>query len=155
MLFNYNIPFLDSIFKNVIFVQIKRDLVTNIASVLDARKSQLGNIESWYSFKIKEYSTIKNLDPVTQVAYQVGYIDRSVSEGLEKVDNARKLVVQYEDFCEAPDVIFKALLEKMEIASEPYSGPSSFKLTRTNTASTCYNAINDAISNFKHRFHGV
>ena len=39
MLFNYNIPFLDSLFDKVVFVQIKRDPVANVASVLDAQKT--------------------------------------------------------------------------------------------------------------------
>jgi len=59
MLFNYNIPFLDSIFDKVVFVQITRDPVANVASVLDARRRQLGNEDQWYSFKIPEYEQLK------------------------------------------------------------------------------------------------
>ena len=43
LLFNYNIPFLNSVLDKVVFVQIKRDPVTNVASVLEARKRQLGS----------------------------------------------------------------------------------------------------------------
>ena len=38
-LFNYNIPFLDSLFDKVIFIHIKRDPVANIASVLECTKT--------------------------------------------------------------------------------------------------------------------
>ena len=38
MLFNYNIPFLNSVFEKALFIQIKRDPVSNVASMLQARK---------------------------------------------------------------------------------------------------------------------
>ena len=52
MLFNYNIAFLNSVFDKALFVQIKRNIVTNVASVLEARKRRFGSEDAWYSFKI-------------------------------------------------------------------------------------------------------
>ena len=132
MLFNYNIPFLDSIFEKVIFIQIKRDSVTNVASVLEARQRQLGNVESWYSFKIPEYNLLKDLDPITQSAGQVHYINEAVSTGLANVEKGRKLVVQYEDFCRNPRAIYEQLVEKLGLdLSLGYAGESQFRLSRT------------------------
>lgn len=130
MLFNYNIPFLNSVFDNVIFVQIKRDPVTNVASVLDARKRQLGNETEWYSFKIPEYSELKNKDPVTQVCGQIHYINNAVDKGLDEVEPNRKLVIQYEDFCIRPEYYFHRLAEKLAIESANYHGPSTFTSSR-------------------------
>lgn len=130
MLFNYNIPFLDSIMKKVVFVQIKRDPVANVTSVLEARKRQLDSENAWYSFKIPEYEQLKGLDPVVQVAGQVHYINHAVTQGMEKVDETRKLVVQYEDFCANPEKIFKALIEKIGIVDCQYGGPEQFRATR-------------------------
>lgn len=149
MLFNYNIPFLDSLFDKVLFVQIKRDPLANIASVLDARKRQLGSVETWYSFKIPEYEQLIGLDPVTQVAGQVYYINQAVSTGLRDVADRRKLVVQYEDFCENPARIFGEILARIR-PEEPdfrYVGPESFSTTR-NADFPNRDAIARAYANF-------
>ena len=131
MLFNYNIPFLDSIIAKVIFVQIRRDPVTNVASVLEARKRQLGSENAWYSFKITEYEQLKGLDPIAQAAGQVHYINQAVTQGLEKVDETRKLVVQYEDFCANPRRVFERLTGKIGLAGTQYTGPDQFNATRS------------------------
>lgn len=133
MLFNYNIPFLDSVLDNVLFVQIKRDPVANVASVLEARKRQLGSEDAWYSFKIPEYQQLKDLPPIQQAAGQVHFINQAVSKGLENVDDSRKLVVQYEDFCEDPSPLFDQLKTKLNLPSTSYSGPEKFKSTRTDS----------------------
>lgn len=132
MLFNYNIPFLDSVLGKVLFVYIKRDPVANVASVLDARKRQLGNEAAWYSFKIPEYEKLKTLEPISQVAGQVHYINRAISSGLAKVVEQRKLVVQYEDFCATPAEVFSELTQKLQIYGSEYTGPNSFSRTRNN-----------------------
>lgn len=151
MLFNYNIPFLNSIFENVLFVQIKRDLVSNVASVLDARKNQLGNASKWYSFKIPEYDLLYNLDPVTQVCGQVHYINKAVESGLALVDDSRKLLVKYEDFCTNPELYYMQMIEKLNLkTSEGYRGPSSFKITRSNNNAITVD-IERALKNFKEK----
>lgn len=130
MLFNYNIPFLDSVLDKVLFVQIKRDPFTNVASVLEARKRQLGSESAWYSFKIPEYDQLKHLDPVAQSAGQIHFINRAVTEGLAGIPESRKLLVQYEDFCQAPDLVFGQLVRKLNIPNAEYSGPTQFKVSR-------------------------
>lgn len=133
MLFNYNIPFLDSIFEKILFVQIKRDPVANMASVLEARKRQLGCESSWYSFKIPEYDQLKGLDPVAQVAGQVQYINEAVTRGLAKVDETRKLVVDYEKFCATPQVYYERLVSKVQpdVSCKCYCGPKDFRVSNS------------------------
>lgn len=131
LLFNYNIPFLDSIFDKAVFIQIKRDPVTNVASVLEARKHQLGSEASWYSFKIPEYEELKNLDPITQAAGQIHYINKAVSEGMAKVADQRKIIVQYEDFCANPHIVFQQIFEKLDLNIDlDYGDKSQFILSR-------------------------
>jgi len=151
MLFNYNIPFLDSIFDRAIFVQIKRDPVTNVASVLEARKRQLGSESSWYSFEIPEYDFLKDLDPISQAAGQVHFINRAVTLGLSRVDESRKLEVRYEEFCQHPRKIFEQLKQKMGICEEKYLGPERFELTRTNIISG-RQPITDALEKFNSKY---
>lgn len=130
MILNYNVSFLDSIFKKAVFVQVRRDPVTNVASILEARTRQFGSEREWYSFRIREYQRLKDLDPVAQSAGQVYYINKAVSQGVAAVDEPRKLVVQYEDFCQDPREVYGRLVEKIELHDRKYNGPALFKVTR-------------------------
>lgn len=131
MILNYNIPFLDAIFKKAIFIQIKRDPVMNIRSILEARKRQLGSVKEWYSFKIPEYPQLKDLEPIAQSAGQLYYIDSAVTKGMGMVNESRKLVVQYEEFCQNPRYVFNELLMKLGIFENDncYCGPERFKVS--------------------------
>ncbi|EIC22604.1 sulfotransferase [Thiorhodovibrio frisius] len=132
MLFNYNIPFLDALFDQVLFIHIQRDPVANVASVLDARKRQLGSETAWYSFKIPEYEELRTLDPIPQVAGQVLAINRAVTSGLEDVAEHRKLNVDYEAFCADPKSFYDQIVLKlgMQAAVSPYSGRTSYTVSR-------------------------
>lgn len=114
MLFNYNIPFLDSVLDKVLFVQIRRDPEANVASVLDARRRQLGVAQGCGTrSRYRKYGEHRGLDPITQVAGQIYYIDKAVTKGLSKVSESRKLVVGYEDFCEDPQRVFVDIVVKL------------------------------------------
>ncbi|MFW2441053.1 MAG: sulfotransferase [Arenicellales bacterium] len=132
MILNYNIPFLDAIFKKALFIQIKRDPVMNVSSILDARKRQLGSENEWYSFKIPEYPQLKGLEPVTQSAGQLHFINTAISEGMASLDESRKMVVQYEEFCQNPRHVYDELVEKLDIDGKEYSysGPEKFNISR-------------------------
>jgi len=146
MLFNYNIRFLNSVFEKILFVWLKRDPATNIASILNARERQLGNESDWYSFKIPEYSQLKNLDPLDQATGQYFYNNNALANGIEEVDEGRKLCVQYEDFCANPGAIFGELTKKIGLPGRTYSGPSSFEVSRVVTsefAETVNQKLND------------
>lgn len=130
MLFNYNIPFLDSVFDKVLFVHVRRDPVANVASVLDARKRQLGSEEAWYSFDIPEKADLLSLPPYEQALGQVNAINRAVEAGMENIQNPRKMFVQYENFCRAPERYFHTIMRKIGFSNQRYDGPESFQITR-------------------------
>lgn len=131
MLFNYNIPFLNSVLDKVVFVHIQRDPVMNVQSVLGARKRQLGSESAWYSFDIPEKSELMKLSPVEQAAGQVCAINNAISQGLKSVPEHKKVIVQYESFCHGPKKIFNQLKGKLTMhgyqASGDYSGLASFE----------------------------
>lgn len=135
MLFNYNIPFLDSILGKVIFVQMRRDPESNVASVLDARVRQYGTDSRWYSFEIPEYDELCGLPPAEQVAGQIYYINKAIDKGLEGVAESRKLTVQYEDLCSSPQLIYEGLVEKLAENGYPvndkYIFDQGFQLSRS------------------------
>lgn len=133
---NYNIGFLNAVFDKAVFIYTKRNPYTNIESVLKARERQYGSEKHWYSFKIPEYhELIKIEDPITQTAGQIYYINRAVESGLEEVDDHKKLIVPYEDFCNHPHKYYAELYKKLkaqgyEIDNE-YHGPESFDISRS------------------------
>ncbi len=77
------------------------------------------------------------------------YIDKAVTEGMNQLKTYRKLVVQYEDFCQNPITVFKSLVKKLGInkSAVPYSAPEKFELTR-NVESPDREAIEKALAKF-------
>lgn len=130
MLFNYNIPFLNSIFPKILFIQIKRDPVANIKSILDARNRQYGSSSTWYSFKIPEYNQLRNLSPLMQTAGQLHYINKAVELGIKSIPESRRMVVEYERFCLDPRSTYMKICEKLGIEFGSYTGPDQFSETR-------------------------
>ena len=136
MIMNQNISELAEQFEKSLFIWIRRDPIFNIQSALEARKRQYGDINTWYSFKIKEYPELKDLDPLESVAGQIAAINRSVEEGISKFPENRKLVVQYEDFCQRPEHYFNEITRRLveqgslsEAAVPDYQGEKSFSNT--------------------------
>lgn len=130
MLFNYNIPFLDSVFEKALFIQIKRDTASNAASILEARQRQFGNIETWYSFDIPERSLLATQAPEAQAIGQVEYINAAVERGMALVDPQRRMQVPYEDFCRQPQAFFAELLMKSGLPATEYLGATQFEISR-------------------------
>lgn len=130
MLFNYNIPCLNSVIDRVVFVQVKRDPLTNVASALDARRRQLGDERHWYSFDIPEKESLRELEPVAQVAGQIHYINQAIERGLQSVEESRKMTVQYEDFCANPKAVFDTLVHKLGWQDCHYTGAERFDVSR-------------------------
>jgi hypothetical protein len=134
MILNYNIDFLDKVFENAIFLHTKRDPLTNIESVLNARERQLGAIDKWYSFKIPEYYDLIKLSPFEQVAGQVYHVNNAVEAGLAAVAEHKKITVNYEDFCQQPGLVFEELKQKLAangfMTDAQYSLQEKFDVTR-------------------------
>ena len=149
MIMNYNISFLDTVFENAIFVQLQRDPVTNVASVLEARKKQFGTDSEWYSFKIPEYTDLKSMDPVMQAAGQIFYNNKAILAGMHKVSEAKKMVVNYEEFCNNPRTVFSQLAEKLGVDKpQVYAGNKQFSVSRQGEQPG-YDVIRKALSIFQ------
>ena len=136
MIMNQNIPELAEQFDKPLFIWIRRDPIFNIQSALEARKRQYGDINTWYSFKIKEYPHLKGLDPLESVAGQIAAINGSVEQGIADLPDHKKLVVQYEDFCKRPEYYFNEIIRRLverggigEADIPEYSGEARFSNT--------------------------
>jgi len=73
-------------------------------------------------------------DPLESVADQIAAINRSVEHGIANLPDHKKLVVQYEDFCQRPEFYYneitRRLVEQSGVDGEPeYSGEAEFSRT--------------------------
>lgn len=136
MILNQNIPTLDRLFKNALFVWIHRDPVFNVQSVLEARQRQFGDVRQWYSFKIREYPELKNLEPMESAAGQVCSINRDIEKALSAMPAHRTLKVSYEQFCDDPRRVFEQLRDRLAAmpggASEGTSYRGELRFPNTN-----------------------
>lgn len=131
-LFNYVIPKIQSIFENSIFVYVKRDTASNVASLKRAREKYFDNSKLWYSFKIPEYHFLKNISNIDkQITGQVYYNNQAIQNGLKKIDKSKKMTVDYDDLCKNPDQYFENLRELIHDSYNfdigGYTGPNNFK----------------------------
>lgn len=139
MIINWNIPFISSLFDKAVFIHMKRNSFYNIQSILNARKDYFGDIRAWYSFKPPEYDMLKSCDPYEQVAGQVYYTNNAIEKGFEVISDDKKIILDYDEFCNSPVDTFCQLTQKLETqgynALWNYDGPSSFKISKNITSS--------------------
>lgn len=112
---NYNIGFLNAIFPKALFIWIKRDLEKTVQSALKARERQYGTCKQWYSFRIPEYEELIKIDNMEeQVRSQIKCINNAVRKGLERVEDEKKIYINYEDFCCSPSDLYFEIYEKLK-----------------------------------------
>jgi hypothetical protein len=130
MILEQNIPFLASIFEKIVFLNLRRHPFFNIQSLLESRLKFFGDITKWYSIRPKQYNELIKLDPIKQVAGQVYYKNMAVKVGLSKIDRTKYLNVDYEKFCENPQLFFNKIREKYQEQGEmvkwEYNGPERY-----------------------------
>lgn len=112
MLLNWHIPYLYSLNRKFLFVNVSRDPFANAQSLLLAREKFFGDRGKWYSFKPEEYYTLKDKDPLTQVAAQVVYTRKAIAAGLDQIPEQNIINVEYADFCTNPKGFLDVLVDK-------------------------------------------
>lgn len=126
----YNVDFLWGIFKKCLILYFVRDSLFIMQSILKAREAHYGNREIWWSVKPKEYELLKDMDVYHQIAGQVYLTELAIEKGLKAIPSANQLMVQYEDFCKEPVMVYEKIRTKFsalgfELKPE-YTGPESF-----------------------------
>ena len=89
--------------REAVFVDIRRELEDNAASLLAARRSIHGTYESWWSAEPPDVERLRALPPHEQVVEQVRSIEALVDRGAEELGRARFLTIRYEDLCDNPE----------------------------------------------------
>ena len=126
LMFNWNLPFIASVFPQAIFLHIRRNPVWNAQSLLLAREKYFQDRHCWYSFKPPEYCHLRFMEPLEQVCGQVAWTEAAI----EDLPDRRVVTTQYEDFCSAPKKVWEILTSRvmqMGVSIETaYAGPPRF-----------------------------
>lgn len=133
MICNYHIPFLNEIFPKAIFISMRRNIESQVHSVLEARKRQFGSYDRWYSFIIPEYEELTQItDLKVQARRQIECINKAVEKGLKTVPDDKKIEVVYESFCTNPGAVYYEIQNKLEkqgfCVHRKYNGKKSFEV---------------------------
>jgi hypothetical protein len=124
----YNLPKLYELFNNCIFVQVRRDPLYVMQSIYEARKSFYNTLDIWWSVKPKEFPELQHLDVYQQIAGQIFYTERALTDGLSQVPDKSRLIVEYEEVCQNPYGFYGMLREKYK--ENQYELPDDVRLPK-------------------------
>lgn len=119
MLLNWHIDFLEKINDKINFIYVKRNIIDNAISLLNARKNFYNDINLWYSFKPEEYYQIKNKLPYQQVIDQVYYTNKAIEEQIKNIPKNKVIEIDYENFCQKPQILLDKIVAKQGINFSP------------------------------------
>jgi hypothetical protein len=127
----FNIDYFYRKIPELFFVMVRREPLFIMQSLLIARERFYGTQKEWWSVKPIEYKFLKKKDIYHQVAGQVYFTEKAILQGLDKVPENRKIIINYEDFCKSPGEFYELLVDKYENLGysiiNPYSGPNYFE----------------------------
>lgn len=130
MIASQNIDLIKDVVERSICIWTRRQPEYNIQSLLEARRRQYGTIDTWYSYRINEFEQLDALEADRSVAGQVYYINKAIEKSFASLPDNRKLVVDYEKFCENPAQTYHSLCTLIEQhgtnCCHEYPGPTEF-----------------------------
>ena len=111
-----HIELLNEIFPNCIFLEVRRDPVANIRSIIRARDKKGGPRENrnWWSVKPEVWQQYENSSVEEQACVQVCSLIGDISKQINKISPERLQIVHYEDFCEQPGKIMSRIKKMFE-----------------------------------------
>lgn len=138
ILLQYDIAKLAEWLPTSIFIHTRREPFFNIQSLLQARQQVYGSKDAWFSVRPPEYRSLKEKSRYIQVAGQVFFTNRSIEQELEALPPHRKILVDYELFCERPASVWLDLqrcFSAFASTLKSYDGPARFRCTNVNRSS--------------------
>jgi hypothetical protein len=130
IMFQYNLESLFNTIPKSIFIFIKRSPLYNMQSLLMAREKYYSDRNIWWSVKPKEYQFLKNMDVYHQIAGQVFYTNKAITNELKFIPSKNKLCIEYEFFCKYPENVYAEIIHKYKangyIITKQYAGEKHF-----------------------------
>ncbi|HRX50759.1 MAG TPA: sulfotransferase [Candidatus Krumholzibacteria bacterium] len=129
MILNWNLPWLAQTLPTAVMLHVRRDDAETARSLLAARRAFSGDESRWYSFRPPAWTRLRGLDPVAQVAGQALHTRLDVEDGLARIPAGRRLTVDYDELCDAPERAYARLrsqLAPLGALLPDYAGPRCF-----------------------------
>ena len=121
----FQIGWLARLLPKSVFVHCRRSPLHVAQSILRMRQERAGHKERWFSFKPPETPELLTRPYWEQIAGQIAYTLKQVTEQLRQVPTHRWLELHYEDFCAEPQMHLHTIAEmvasqgsRLEILSE-------------------------------------
>ncbi len=127
---NWNLDFINQLFKQVLFIHMRREPGFQISSILRARERFRGDRRLWWGFKPPEYDNLSFATPEQEVAAQIRYTRQAITAIFETLPGERWLTVDYEAFCENPEAVYQMIRERLAVQNHNmpmrYEGSAAF-----------------------------
>lgn len=107
VLLQFNIAHFAEQLPRTIFLHVSREPQAVMRSLLRARLRYYGRRDAWYSLRPGEHAWLKGLDVFQQIAGQVYFTERAVTEGLASLPPGRGLKLDYARICREPEGLLR------------------------------------------------
>jgi len=123
---NYYLESFSKKMDNALYIHMRRDPIASARSLLKAKKQK----GSWFSWKPRQYSLLKEMDEYHQAVGQIYFIEKEILNK-RKLLGDRYLSINYEDFCRKPDAVYgeiknKVIKYSVNLELPNYNGPEHF-----------------------------
>lgn len=99
---------LDAVFPEAVFLQLRRDPLFTVQSVLLARRKFLGSGDGWFSAMPRSYVPDPGKSQLRQAAEQVALLEKDLKEDKKLVGEGRFWVLDYHELCRDADAALDA-----------------------------------------------
>lgn len=99
---------------NCLFIRLKRDPASIACSSYNSRIRLYNDSNKWFGVKPPEYQAIQKLPVLEQVVSQVYHTEKQIDRQIAQVPDQRKIVVDYDVLCDAPEIELKKLFGFLE-----------------------------------------
>jgi hypothetical protein len=110
---SWELPFVAEALPTAHFLDLSRDPLQTMRSLLKTRERFYGDRTRWYSFLLPEMAGISELSPEEQVAVQVRMTRLAIDTGLASIDPVRVLRLDYDRLCADPQATWTSLRDWM------------------------------------------
>lgn len=101
--------FLNRLFPKCLFIHVRRDIKTNMRSIIRSHYSTCSDVNEWYSVKPREWEKYKNEDIIMRSAAQVYYVHKNIEHDSNIIGESRLISIDYEELCISPAVTLESI----------------------------------------------
>jgi hypothetical protein len=104
-----------AIFKNALFIYVKRDINDVARSILKARKDYFNDIAEWWATYCPSYNEISSSSYDIQIARQVVELEKVYDHKIQELSKERYIIIDYDKLCSNPQKFLYEVQTKVKI----------------------------------------